>query len=99
MKLYKDAYIWQESFAMTDKSYPPPCRNFLQPFYLSVTLYACAQRDVVTPTDSPKLVRILCVIELLYGPFVSSRYLFDISVGIGAYVIGLSHISFFKSNL
>ena len=29
---------------MTIKSYPPPCRNFLQPFYLSVTLYACAQR-------------------------------------------------------
>ena len=23
-KLYKDAYILQESFAMTDKSYPPP---------------------------------------------------------------------------
>ena len=31
-KLYKDAYILQESFAMTDKSYPPPCRNYLQPF-------------------------------------------------------------------
>ena len=29
---------------MTDKSYPPPCRNYLQPLYLSVTLYACAQR-------------------------------------------------------
>ena len=38
MKSYKDAYILQESFSMTDKSYPPPCRNFLQPFYLSVTL-------------------------------------------------------------
>ena len=25
-------------------SYPPPCRNYLQPLYLSVTLYACAQR-------------------------------------------------------
>ena len=45
-KLYKDAYILQESFALTDKSYPPPCRNFLQPFYLSVTLYACAQRGI-----------------------------------------------------
>ena len=32
-------------FAMTDKSYPPPCRNYLQPLYLSVTLYACAQRE------------------------------------------------------
>ena len=29
---------------MADKSYPPPCRNYLQPLYLSVTLYACAQR-------------------------------------------------------
>ena len=44
-KLYKDAYILQESFATTDKSYPPSCRIYLQPFYLSVTLYACAQRD------------------------------------------------------
>ena len=30
---------------MTDKTYPSPCRNYLQPLYLSVTLYACAQRD------------------------------------------------------
>ena len=53
-KLYKDAYILRESFAMTDKSYPPPCRNYLQPLYLSVTLYACAQRDNATAitTDS-----------------------------------------------
>ena len=42
-KLYKYAYILHESFAMTYKSYPPPCRNYLQPLY--VTLYACAQRD------------------------------------------------------
>ena len=46
-KLYKDAYILQESFAMTNKSYQPPCRNYLQPLYLSVTLYACAQRDYI----------------------------------------------------
>ena len=45
-KSYKNTYILQESFAMTDKSYPPPCRNYLQPLYLSVTLYACAQRDI-----------------------------------------------------
>ena len=44
-KLYKDAYILQESFATTDKTYPSPCRNYLQTLYLSVTLYACAQRD------------------------------------------------------
>ena len=44
-KLYKDAYILQESLAMTDKSYPPLCCNYLLLLYLSVTLYACAQRD------------------------------------------------------
>ena len=43
-KSYKDAYILQESFVTTDKSYPTPCRNYLQLLYLSVTLYACAQR-------------------------------------------------------
>ena len=36
---------------MTDKSYPPPCRNYLQPLYLSVTLYACAQRANVERPD------------------------------------------------
>ena len=53
-KLYKDAYILQESFAMTDKSYWPPCRNYLQPLYLSVKLYACAQRvnGLLTPLYS-----------------------------------------------
>ena len=30
---------------MTIRSYLPPYRNYLQPLYLSVTLYACAQRD------------------------------------------------------
>ena len=34
---------------MTDKNYPPPCRNYLQPLYLFVTLYACAQRDYIVP--------------------------------------------------
>ena len=47
LKLCKDAYILQESFAMTGKSYPPPNRNYLQPLYLSLTLYACAQRALV----------------------------------------------------
>ena len=32
---------------MTDKSYPPPCRYYLRPLYLSVTLYACAQREYI----------------------------------------------------
>ena len=37
---------------MTDKTYPPPCRNFPQPPYLSVTLYACAQRVKVEDKNS-----------------------------------------------
>ena len=36
---------------MIDKSYPPPCRNYRQPLYLSVTLYACAQRDIENSTS------------------------------------------------
>ena len=54
-KLYKDAYILQESFATTDKSYPPPCRNYLLPRYLSVTLYACAQRKECTARKKQQL--------------------------------------------
>ena len=30
---------------MTEKSYQPPYRDYLKPLYLSVTLYACTQRD------------------------------------------------------
>ena len=51
---------------------------------------------VVTPTDRPKLVCNPCVIELFCGLFVLSLCPFDISVGIGAFVIGLSHISSFS---
>ena len=52
---------------------------------------------VVTPTDRPKSVRNRCVIELFCGVFVLSLCPFDISVGIGAFVIGLSQISSFFS--
>ena len=45
---------------------------------------------VVTPSDRPKSVRNCCVIDL----FVAfSIYPFDISVDVGAFVIGLSQIS------
>ena len=46
----------------------------------------------VTPTDSPKSVRNRCVIELFVALFVLSLCPFDISVGVGAFVIGLSQI-------
>ena len=49
---------------------------------------------VVTPTDRPKSVRNRCVIELL---IVLSLCPFDISVGVWAFVIGLSQISSFFS--
>ena len=52
---------------------------------------------VVTPTDRPKSVRNRCLIELLVALFVLSLCPFDISVGLGAIVIGLSQISSFWS--
>ena len=52
---------------------------------------------VVTPTDRPKSVHNRCVIELFVALFVMSLCPFDISVGVGAFVIGLSQISSFFS--
>ena len=52
---------------------------------------------VVTPTDRPKSVRNRCVIELFVALFVLSLCPFDISVGVGDFVIGLSQISSFFS--
>ena len=51
----------------------------------------------VTPTDRPKSVRNRCVIECFVALFVLSLCPFDISVGVGAFVIGLSQISSFFS--
>ena len=54
---------------------------------------------VVTPTDRPKSVRNRCLIELFWGAlFELSLCPFDISVGVGAFVIGLSQISSFLSS-
>ena len=52
---------------------------------------------VVTPTDRPKSVRNRCVIELFVALFVFLLCPFDISAGIGAFVIGLNQISTFFS--
>ena len=52
---------------------------------------------VVTPTDRPKSVRNRCLFELFVALFVLSLCPFDISVGVGAFVIGLSQISSFLS--
>ena len=49
--------------------------------------------DAVTPTDRPKSIRNRCVIEVFGGVFVLSRCFLDFSVGVGAFVIGLSQIS------
>ena len=51
---------------------------------------------VVTPTDRPKSVRNRCVIELFCGVFVLSLCPFEISVGVGDFVIGLNQISSFS---
>ena len=50
---------------------------------------------VATPSDRPTSVHNRCVIEFFGDIFVLSCCPFDISVGIRAFVIGLSHISSF----
>ena len=50
---------------------------------------------IVTQTDRPKSVRNRCVIEVFAGVFVFPRCFLDVSVGVGAFVIGLSQISSF----
>ena len=50
---------------------------------------------VVTPTDRPKSVHNRCVIEGFGGVFVLSCSFFDFSLGVCAFVIGLSQISSF----
>ena len=52
---------------------------------------------VVTPTDCPKSVHNPCVIEVFGGVFVLSYCFFYFTVGVWAFVIGLSHISSFFS--
>ena len=54
---------------------------------------------IVTPTDRRESVRDRCVIEVFGGVFVLSRCFLDFSVGVGAFVIGQSQISFFFSLL
>ena len=51
----------------------------------------------VTRTDRPKSVRNCCLIELFVALFVLSFCPFDISVGLGAFVIRLGQISSFLS--
>ena len=52
---------------------------------------------VVIPTDRPKSVHNRCVIELFVVLFVLSLCPFDISAGVGAFVIGQGQISSFFS--
>ena len=52
---------------------------------------------VVTQTDRPKSVRNCCLIVLFCGVVCVAALPFDISVGIGAFVIGLGQISSFLS--
>ena len=50
---------------------------------------------VVSPADRPKSVRNRCVIELFCGVVYVTLCPFDISVGVGPFVIGLSQITSF----
>ena len=53
--------------------------------------------DVVTPTNRPKLACNRCVTEIFGGVFCCCQLVVEFSVDIGAFVIGLSQISFFFS--
>ena len=53
---------------------------------------------VITPTDRPKSVRNRCLIELFCYVVCVVALPFDSSVGVGAFVIGLGHISSFLSS-
>ena len=53
---------------------------------------------IVTQTGRPKSARNCCVIEVFGGVCVLSRCFLDFSVGVGAFVIGLSQISSFFSS-
>ena len=55
--------------------------------------------NAVTPTDRPKSVRNRCVIEVFGGVFMLLPCSLDYSVGVGAFVIGLSQISSFFSRV
>ena len=52
---------------------------------------------LVTPTGRPKSVRNRCLIELFCGVVCVVTCPFDMSVGVGAFVIGLGQISSFLS--
>ena len=52
---------------------------------------------VATPIDRPKSVRNCCLIELFCGVVCVVTLPFDISVGVGDFVIGLGPISSFLS--
>ena len=52
---------------------------------------------LVTPTDRPKSVCNCCLIELFCGVVCVVTCPFDISVGVGGFVIGLGQISSFLS--
>ena len=52
---------------------------------------------LVTPTDRPKSVRNRCLIELFCGVVCVVTCPFAITVGVGAFVIGLGQISSFLS--
>ena len=52
---------------------------------------------LVTPTDRPKSVRNRCVIDFFLVAFVYCLLVFEFSVGIAGFVIGLSQIYFFFS--
>ena len=65
---------------------------------IKTTNVAIGLGDDIHYTDRPKSVRNCCLIELFVALFVLLLCPFDISVGIGAFIIGLGQISSFLSS-
>ena len=70
--------------------------TFKQLQKIAFIFFICVFYDVTQP-DRPKSVHNRYVIEVFGGVFVLSRCFLDFSVGVGAFVIGLSQIVFFFS--
>ena len=77
---------------------PPPLRiKWSSPWDPVNRFNHTSSMTIVTPTDCPMSVCKCCVIEVFSDVFMLPCCSLDFSVGVGAFVTGLSQISFFFS--
>ena len=64
--------------------------------FLLIIVYVWEHKFMFSLTDRPKLVHNRCVIEVFGDVFVLSLCFLDFPMGVGAFVMGLSQISYFS---